>query len=210
MPPCCWPGDEQRVEDAAAVVDRDVAQQLDPAGLAVDLDDRDVRAERERRRARRRSRARARGAPPCSRAGASSSLHRRREVGPRQRARGHARRPGARRSPSDDVVGVRLEQVRGELLGLGQHLVARDLAARCRAICSEREPPVPPPCGMSVGVGLEDRDLLHRHAEHVARRSSRTRSRDPGRASSSRRTRGRCRRPRSRPCPTPGTGRPAR
>ena len=41
--------DEQRVEDAAAVVDRDVAHRHDPAGLDVDLDDRDVRAERERR-----------------------------------------------------------------------------------------------------------------------------------------------------------------
>ena len=40
--------DEQRVEDAPAVVDRDVTERLDPAGLGVDLDDGDVRAERER------------------------------------------------------------------------------------------------------------------------------------------------------------------
>ena len=40
-------GDEQRVEDPPAVVDRDVTQQLDRAGLGVDLDDRDVRAERD-------------------------------------------------------------------------------------------------------------------------------------------------------------------
>ena len=42
-------GDDQRVEDPAAVVDRDVAQRRDQAGLGVDLDDRDVGAERERR-----------------------------------------------------------------------------------------------------------------------------------------------------------------
>ena len=40
--------DEQRVEDPPAVVDRDVAQQLDLAGLGVDLDERDVATERER------------------------------------------------------------------------------------------------------------------------------------------------------------------
>ena len=42
-------GDEQRVEDAAAVVDGDVAHQPHAAGLGVDLDDGDVRAERVRR-----------------------------------------------------------------------------------------------------------------------------------------------------------------
>ena len=42
-------GDDQRVEDPAAVVDGDVAQRRDLAGLDVDLDDRDVGAERERR-----------------------------------------------------------------------------------------------------------------------------------------------------------------
>ena len=40
--------DEQRVHDDTAVVDRDVLARRDPAGLGVDLDDRDVRAERER------------------------------------------------------------------------------------------------------------------------------------------------------------------
>jgi hypothetical protein len=37
---------EQRVGDLARVVDGDVAQELGQAGLGVDLDDRDVRAER--------------------------------------------------------------------------------------------------------------------------------------------------------------------
>ena len=40
--------DDERVDLVAAVVDRDVAQQLDAPGLLVDLDDRDVHAERER------------------------------------------------------------------------------------------------------------------------------------------------------------------
>ena len=43
------PVDEQRVEDAPAVVDRDVTQRHHHAGVGVDLDDGDVRAERERR-----------------------------------------------------------------------------------------------------------------------------------------------------------------
>ena len=42
-------GDQQRVEDPSAVVDGDVAQRADPAGVEVDLDDRDVRAEGEGR-----------------------------------------------------------------------------------------------------------------------------------------------------------------
>ena len=41
--------DQQRVQHGAAVVDGDVAQQRDLAGVLVDLDDGDVRAERERR-----------------------------------------------------------------------------------------------------------------------------------------------------------------
>ncbi len=40
------PAHEQRVEDPTAVVDGDVADQLDPAGLGVDLDDCNVRTER--------------------------------------------------------------------------------------------------------------------------------------------------------------------
>ena len=38
--------DDHRVDDVAAVVDRDVLLQIDAAGLGVDLDHRDVRAER--------------------------------------------------------------------------------------------------------------------------------------------------------------------
>ena len=41
--------DEQRVEDRAAVVDRDVTDGHDAPGLGVDFHDGDVRAERERR-----------------------------------------------------------------------------------------------------------------------------------------------------------------
>ena len=45
------PLDEQWVEHGAAVVDGDVAEEADVARLGVDLDHRDVGAERERRRA---------------------------------------------------------------------------------------------------------------------------------------------------------------
>ena len=45
------PLDEQRVEHGAAVVDGDVADEADLACLGVDLDHRDVGAERERRSA---------------------------------------------------------------------------------------------------------------------------------------------------------------
>ena len=82
--------DEQRVEDPAAVVDRDVADVLDLAGLDVDLDDRDVRAEREGRVA----------LVEVERVG-ERGLHARRQLGAgsfaaaassaqRQRGRGHA------------------------------------------------------------------------------------------------------------------------
>ena len=43
--------DEQRIEHRAAVVDGHMTQQPDGAGIGVDLDHRDVRAERERRAA---------------------------------------------------------------------------------------------------------------------------------------------------------------
>ena len=46
------PFEQDMVHDAAAVVDRDVAQHLDRAGLRVDLDLRNVRAARKRRRGR--------------------------------------------------------------------------------------------------------------------------------------------------------------
>jgi hypothetical protein len=42
------PADDE-VEDPAAIVDGDVTEHLDPTGLGVDLDHRDVRLERERR-----------------------------------------------------------------------------------------------------------------------------------------------------------------
>ena len=36
------------------------------------------------------------------------------------------------------------------------------------AVCSEREPIVPAPRGHAVGVGVDERDLVHRDAEHLA------------------------------------------
>ena len=58
-------------------------------------------------------------------------LRRGRELGPRRACSRARPRPRARRR-RHDVVGVRLEQVRGELLRLREHLLARDGAARCR------------------------------------------------------------------------------
>ena len=46
MPPCTWPSTIIGLIDVADVVDGDVADELDRAGLGVDLDDRDVRAAR--------------------------------------------------------------------------------------------------------------------------------------------------------------------
>ena len=133
---------------AAAVVDRDVAEQLDPPGVAVDLDHRDVRAERERRRAGIEVELVREARLPCSRAGGRRPCTALARSAHDSDARGHARdlQPAL---TEDDVVGVRLEQCAASCFAWVEHLVARDLAARCRAICSEREPPVPPPCGIS-------------------------------------------------------------
>ena len=68
--------EEQRVDDRAGVVARDVADVAHPAGLGVDLDDGDVGAERERRRRRRRSGCRSSSASPsASAAAAARSAH---------------------------------------------------------------------------------------------------------------------------------------
>ena len=46
-PPWIWPSHDHRVDDVAAVVDRDEAPDLHLAGAAIDVDDADVAAERE-------------------------------------------------------------------------------------------------------------------------------------------------------------------
>ena len=73
--------EQQRVEDASGVVAGHVADEAAVAGLGVDLDHGDVRAERERRRSGG-STSRSSAAAPCSGRGAG-------QVGPRRR---HGRR----------------------------------------------------------------------------------------------------------------------
>ena len=180
MPPCCWPATSSGLRIATAVVDRDVADVLDAAGLDVDLDDRDVRAERERRVALVEvERVGERGLHPGGQL--RRVLRRDRELGPAQRRRGNAGDAETRALLHHDVVDVRLEQVRGERLRLRQHLLARavqraaaDLqrarahragAARARARCrTGRASPSPSGCRAAPA------------------RSSRTRSRGPARA----------------------------
>ena len=140
MPPCCWPRDEQRVEDAAAVVDGDVAQHRRRRRSR-------CRPRRPRRGRRtgtssrcRRSRARGAAAPArCRRAAwrrrcdaAASSAHDtalRRHAGDLQAA-----------VADDDVVGVGLEQVGGDLLGPVEHLVRTRRGSRCRRSAATASP----------------------------------------------------------------------
>ncbi len=200
--------DEQRVHDRSTVVDGDVPEQLDTSGVAIDLDDRDVRAERERRRPRVEGRARARVALPGSRGDARR---------PSPRSRGpptysvRAGTPATWRPPSPITMssGLASSRCAASCLAWASTSSLATLTA-LPAIWSDREPPVPPPCGMIAVSDCRTVTCLHRYAEHVARRSSRTRSRGPGRASWYRRTRARCRRRRSRPCPTRDAARPAR
>ena len=118
--------DEQRVEDRAAVVDGDVADDADLTGVEVDLDDGDVGAERERRVALvevvlggEDAGELAVAEHPGRRVGGAPG-----EVGPRQRAGRHAGdadRAGV--DVDDDVGDVGLEQVGGESLGLARRAV---------------------------------------------------------------------------------------
>ena len=115
-------GHEQRVEDASAVVDRDVPQEPHLPRFDVHLDDCDVRAERirrlalvevERRGQRRFHAGRASGV-------VVGSLG---ELGPTHRGGGDS---GDRESSlvERDVGDVGLQEVRGELLGLPDHRLA--------------------------------------------------------------------------------------
>ena len=148
MPPCCWPATSIGLTMLAAVVDRDVAQQLDAARCRGR-----PRPPRCARRTGTTTNPASKSSSCCSRASMPSGrrasiLHRVREVGPRQRARGHARdlEPAV---ADHDVVGVGLEQVRGELLGLRRAPLRSRPTSALPPICSEREPPVPPPAGLS-------------------------------------------------------------
>ena len=157
-------GDQHRVEDATAVVHRDVADVFDRTGLGVDLDHGDVGTERER----------GVGTVEVELVG-QSGVHAlgalavvvggRREVAPGHDVGGHAGdvQPAL---ALDDVVGGCLEQVRGEFFGLVEHGLAGDVECRAGGLQRARAHGAGA-AGDEVGVGLMDRDLVHRHAEHV-------------------------------------------
>ena len=66
-----------------------------------------------------------------------------------------------------DVVDVRLEQVRGESLGLLEHLPRSPVQTRCPPICSDREPIVPVPRGTTAVSDCTSRTLSIGHAEQL-------------------------------------------
>ena len=192
-PPCCWPGDQQRVDHPAAVVDRHVAHRPAPARSRC----RPRRSRRGCRTGTSRAPARSRSSPPAAR--------------PARRPRGRASAQptagvghAAHREPvvaELDVVDRRLEQLGGEPPAPCRSSSAAACATARPPICSERAPPVPPPRRDERGVGLLVADPVHRRCRAGRRRSSRTPSRGPGRGRRCRSGRSRSRRrapPRSR------------
>ena len=185
--------DEHRVEDAAAVVDRDVADRRRPG--------------RSRCRPRRPTTCAPNGnvAPDCakscsttsgiavvgglaSRAPPTSSALRRHA--------GDAERPS---SSTHDVVGRGLEQLGREACGPAR---ARRCDASSTALppsCSEREPPVPPPRGTSAVSDCTKRICSIGMPSSVGDDHARTRWRGPGRAPTCPPYRRACRRRAPRP-----------
>ena len=165
--------DEHRVQDAAAVVDRDVADGLHATGVGVDLDHRDVGAERERRpRLHEVVLGDERAGPrrwPWSRS---------RPTRPPSRARRRRRRfPSAHH----DVLGRGLQQVGGEAAGPLEHRAGR-LERGAAAELQRARPAGATAARDERGVGLHEADLLDRDAELARRPVASTRWRGPGRA----------------------------
>ena len=134
--------DEQRVEHRAAVVDGDVAQQSDLAGVGVDLDHGDVGTERERRVALVEVEL---GQPRCL-ARPSSSARSAQQLAPVERLGRHtgdADRAG--RGVDDDVGDIGLEQPGSELAWPCRPAPRWRRWTADPPSCSERDPPVPPP-----------------------------------------------------------------
>ena len=159
-------GDEERVHDLAAVVDRDDPHELDPTGVGVDLDHRDVRAERERRAVGDVVELVPQAVEHVGRA-AQRVFHGARELDPRQPARRHAGHFEAAAVADDDVVGARLEHVGRELLGLREHLLART-EQRAPADLQGAGAAGSAAPGHFGGVGVHDPDRFHRDTERVA------------------------------------------
>ena len=210
MPPCCWPatssGLRMRPQSSTAMW----RSSLTPAGLGVDLDHRDVGAERDRSSRCRRSRARggagrarcprAAGPGPCD--ATASSAH--------DTASGrHA--GDLQAAVADDDVVRRRPRAGGRRCCLAWSSTSLDATnTALPAVCSEREPIVPAPRGHRGGVGVDELDLAPSGCRAPRWRAWRRRCGGPGRGRWCRRTRWPCRRRGPRPRRTRRAGRPGR
>src|SRR5690349_10606095 len=154
------PVDDHRIDDVAAVVDRDEAADVDLSGALVDVDDADVAAERERQVRR-----------IVVVDGLEAGFHplrmvrvgRQRDLLDRLEPVGRALDAELAGLPLEILFG-RLEQVGGQLACLVADLARRDgrgrTRDRCRArrVCSE-------PVGCGVGVAVLDLDVAHGEAQ---------------------------------------------
>ena len=141
--------DEQRVEDRAAVVDRDVAHDPHLAGVEVDLDGGDVAAERER------GIALVEVAGRAEHAGHAAVAGDRRRARPTRRASSpHDSAPAG--TPATPTVPASVSTTMSAT-SASSRWAARRLALSTSAsvawwtadppTCNDREPPVPPPVG---------------------------------------------------------------
>ena len=156
--------DDQRVDQIAGIVDGDQLQQLRLAGLAIDLEHRDVAAERIGvvRRLEERFVAEARLDARRQRHGHIGVAGDRRErfrLGRRALDADHA-------VLEDDVVFAGFEHRRGELRHLLLHLAAGEMQRRAgdrlRAAAEGADALL-----HDAGVAVQDRDVLDRHAELI-------------------------------------------
>ena len=174
MPPCCWPATSSGLRIRPQSSTATWRTRRDPA--------------RSRCRPRRRRRARRTGTSAPSWSKSSRRRRCRRVAAARATSAQVTRRRRARRarrtrpsSVSDDVVDGRLQQVRRHAAGLVEHLVGRRVHGAAAELQRPRAAGAPA-ARHERGVGLDEADRLHRDAEPVARRASRTPSRGPGRA----------------------------
>ena len=152
MPPCCWPCDEQRVDDATAVVDGDVADRRRPRRSPGRPRRPHVGPERERRARLRRSRPRrqqrlAVGRPPRSASAAQD-----------ERRRRHAGDADPSVVGDDDVLGRGLEQVAPRASRAWSSTRLGRPVHRRPADLQRPRPTGAPPRGTSAGVGLDEAD----------------------------------------------------
>ena len=159
MPPCCWPstsiGLRMRPQSSTATWRIGSTARVSMSTSTTD----DVRAERERRARLHEVVLDREREPVVDRPG--------RELGPRERPRrdaGDAERPLV---GDDDVVGRGLEQLAGHAARPLQRPRATRPSTALPPICSDRDPPVPPPRGTSAVSDCTKRDALDRDAEPI-------------------------------------------